>query len=54
VQIIVETIGSRSSICISDASRPSFIISSGTAQRYGYVPMDMETMLVQFARENQG
>ena len=53
VQIIIDTIGSRSSIRISDASRPSFTISSATAQRYGYLPMDVETMLVQFARENQ-
>jgi UDP-glucose 4-epimerase len=53
VQIIVDTVGSRSLICIRDASRPSFTISSESAQRYGYRPMDVESMLMQFASENR-
>jgi nucleoside-diphosphate-sugar epimerase len=53
VQIIIDTLGSRSSIRISDAPRPGFTISSAAAQRFGYAPMDMESMLRQFATENR-
>jgi nucleoside-diphosphate-sugar epimerase len=52
VQIIIDTLGSRSSIRISDVARPSFTISSATAERFGYRPMAVEAMLAQFAREN--
>jgi nucleoside-diphosphate-sugar epimerase len=52
VQIIIDTIGSRSSVRVSDAPRPGFTISSAAAERLGYTPMEMETMLRQFAREN--
>lgn len=54
VQIIIDTLGSRSAIRIADATRPSFVISSETAQRYGYRPMEMETMLMRFVRDNEG
>jgi nucleoside-diphosphate-sugar epimerase len=53
IQIIVDTVGSRSSVSIYDAQRASFMISSETARRFGYQPMDVEVMLRQFSMENR-
>jgi UDP-glucose 4-epimerase len=53
LEIIIETLGSRSAIRVHSAARPSFIISSELALRFGYNPMHIEPMLARFARENK-
>jgi UDP-glucose 4-epimerase len=52
LEIIIDTLGSRSAIRVHSAARPGFIISSQLALRFGYKPMQIEPMLAHFAREN--
>jgi UDP-glucose 4-epimerase len=54
VEIIVETLGSGSPIEVKEARTPGFTISSERARTiYGYAPMNIETMIRQFAMENR-
>jgi UDP-glucose 4-epimerase len=54
VEILVQALRSTSSIEVKPAQKSAFTISSERACRlYGYRPMDIEKMLVQFAAENK-
>ena len=54
VETIVETLGSHSQIEIKEARTPGFTISIERATAvYGYAPMEIESMIRQFATENR-
>jgi nucleoside-diphosphate-sugar epimerase len=54
VEIVIETLGSGSPIEVKEARTPGFTISSEHARTiYGYGPMNIETMIRQFAMENR-
>jgi len=53
-ETIIQTLGSRSPIEIKEARAPGFTISIERARTiYGYAPMEIESMIRQFARENR-
>jgi UDP-glucose 4-epimerase len=54
VETVVETLGSGSSIEVKEAPAPGFTISIERARAvYGYAPMNVESMIRQFATENR-
>jgi nucleoside-diphosphate-sugar epimerase len=55
VDILVQATGARSAVSTEMSRRPPYVISIERARtRYGYAPMQIETMLQAFALENQG
>ena len=54
VETIIQTLGSRSPIVVKEATTPGFTISIERATTvYGYAPMEIESMIRQFANENR-